>query len=92
VLIYEMRALAVLSDICIHKTEKEGKRAMRLEKESCRRRYIHIYTRHILYSSMSSMVLTVLMRGVLSVVMMWQSNILPCNQPDQARPGSKACS
>jgi hypothetical protein len=91
VLIYEMSALAVFL-ISIHKTVKEGTHAMRLEKESCRRRYIYIYTRHLLCFSMSSMVLTVLMRGVLSVVVMWQSNILPCNQPDQTRPGSKACS
>jgi hypothetical protein len=90
VLIYEMSALAVFLDI-IHKTEKEGTHAMRLEKESCRRRYIYIYTRHVLYFSMSSMVLTVLMRGVLLVVVMWQSHILPCKQPDQTRPGSKAC-
>jgi hypothetical protein len=69
-LIYEMSALAVLLDI-IHKTEKEGTHVMRLERESCRCRYIYIYTRHVLHSSMSIMVLTVLMLGVLSVVVMW---------------------
>jgi hypothetical protein len=57
---------------------------MRLEKESCRRRYIYIYSRHVLYSPISSMVLTVLMRGVLSVVVIYY-RVTSQARPDQTR-------
>jgi hypothetical protein len=59
---------------------------MRLEKEPCRRRYMYIYTRHHLYFfHVQNGFSRCSLRDVMSVVVMWQSDILPCSQLEQSR-------